>query len=281
MSYGGMVRAMSTAARTVSVEFIDADTGRTFARSDLPADQLPDSFAPDTTLQLGDDPWRVERAEPLTAAQFVPAGRLVLTVRRLVSVPPREILYSLPTICDTVPAVGPAPTQAECLELHEDDWRQVELVSRSLALTVNAELDAIQRVYDRHGQRDAEGRFFGFREIHVRAIVPLAEPVPWPRLRELLPAAQHEYAGVRLRGAAGVVTGSFAVGGPLSWYGIAKRDLVSVIGLDLATAGGPVPATAIEPVLRAFDLVVVDWCRCAAIEPDGLSDYLRAIDTRR
>jgi hypothetical protein len=52
----------------------------------------------------------------------------------------------------------------------------VELVSRSLAAVVNAELDAIQRVYERHGQRDSEGRVFGFREIHLRSIVSLAEP---------------------------------------------------------------------------------------------------------
>src|SRR5690348_16903151 len=111
---------MSAAARTVSVEFIDAPTGRVFARSDLPAGQLPDSFAPETTLHLGDDPWLVEHAEPWSAAEFVASGRLVLTVRRLTTVAPHDVRYSLPTICDALPVVGPAPTPVDCLELHED-----------------------------------------------------------------------------------------------------------------------------------------------------------------
>src|SRR2546423_1435250 len=122
----GRVRVMSKAARTVSVEFVDAATGLVFTRSDLPEDQLPDSFAPETTLHLGDDPWLVEGAEPSSAAEFVASGRLVLTVRRL-TVSPQDVLYSLPTICDALPVVGPAPTRVDCLELHEDDWRQVEL----------------------------------------------------------------------------------------------------------------------------------------------------------
>src|SRR6266536_3198985 len=103
----GMVRAMSGAARTVSVEFLDAATGVVFARSDVPEGHLPDSFAPETTLHLGDDPWLVEHAEPSSAAEFVASGRLVLTVRRLATVSPQDVLYSLPTICHELPAVGP------------------------------------------------------------------------------------------------------------------------------------------------------------------------------
>lgn len=273
-----MVRAMSTAARTISVEFIDADTGKTFARSDLPAGQLPESFAVETTLHLGADPWLVERAEPLTAAEFVLAGRLTLTVRRVRSVPAEEVLYSLPTICDALPVVGPAVAPGAGLALHEDDWRQVELASRSRAASVNAELDAIRYVYERYGQRDAAGRVVGFRSIHIRSIGPLVEPFPWRQLRGLLPESLHEYEGVSFRGSTGLVVDSFAVGlGSLSWYGVDKGGDVAVLGLHFAAAGGPVPAAWIEPIMRAFDLVVVDWCRGAAVEADHLTEYLRAV----
>jgi hypothetical protein len=66
----------------------------------------------------------------------------------------------------------------------------VELVSRSLMAAVQTELDAIRRVYEQHGQRDPHGRVFAFHEIDIRSIVPLAESVPWRRLRELLPACR-------------------------------------------------------------------------------------------
>ena len=263
----------------MSVEFVDAATGVVFARSDLPEGQLPDSFAPETTLHLGDDPWLVEHAEPSSAEQFVASGRLVLTVRRLTTVSPQDVLYSLPTICHALPAVGPATTPIDCLELHEDDWRQVELVSRSQAAAVEAELDAIQVVYEQHGLRDSGGRLVGFSKIHVRRIVPLVEPIPQQRLRDLLASSGHEYGGVRFRNSAEVAVGSFAIGvGRLAWYGVTERDSVTVLGLALAAAGGRIPAEAVGPVLREFDLVLVDWCRCAAVGPDNLPDYLAALD---
>jgi len=49
--------------------------------------------------------------------------------------------------------------------------------------------------------------------------------------------------------------------------------------LALHAATQPVAAASIEPVLRAFDLVVVDWCRGAAVGVDDLPDYLRAVAT--
>jgi hypothetical protein len=270
---------MSEASCVVSVEFIDAATGRVFARSDVPAGQLPDSFAPETTLQLGGDPWLVDRAEPSSAAEFVASGRLVLTVRRLLTVSPHDVLYSLPTICDALPVVGPAPAPVDCLEFHEDGWRQVELVSRSQAATVNTELDAIQIVYEQHGIRDSDGRVIGFNKIHVRPGDPLVESVSWQRLRGLFVPSSHAYGGVRFRGSAAVALGSFAFGvGPLVWYGLTARDNVTVLGLTFTADDRAISPEAIEPVLREFDLALVDWCRCAAIGPDRVADYLAGLD---
>jgi DNA-binding transcriptional ArsR family regulator len=124
-----LLSMIASQAEVCVCELTDA-TGVVFARSDLPEGHLPDSFAPETILHLGDDPWLVKHAEPSSAAEFIVSGRLVLTVRRLTTVSPQDVLYSLPTICHALPAVGPAATRDDCLELHEDDWRQVELVSR-------------------------------------------------------------------------------------------------------------------------------------------------------
>jgi hypothetical protein len=261
---------------TVAVEFIDAETGQAFARSDLPASQLPASFAAQTTLHLGGDQWQVERAEPTTAAEFVPAGRLVLTLRRVSVVAARDVKFSLPTICDVVPSVVPAGSDVEALELHEDDWRQIELVSRSLIDAVATELQAIRAIYDSHGVRDGQGNVFAFERIHVRSLVPLAEPLSWRALRDVLPAPEHRRP-VTFRGSTGAIAaGSFALGfGSHSWYGIVDGDDVSVVGLRLER--GPISLTSIEPVLRAFDVVLVDWCRCAVVDPSNLVDYARAV----
>jgi hypothetical protein len=51
---------------------------------------------------------------------------------------------------------------------------------------------------------------------------------------------------------------------------------VTVLGLHL-DGDEPVQAADIEPVLHAFDLVLVDWCRCAAVLPENLAGYLNSV----
>src|SRR5581483_4190115 len=75
------------------------------------------------------------------------------------------------------PPLAPGTTKhGNVLELHEDDWRQVELVARSQGVEVCRCLGHIDRIY-------AEERTPGgaFRQLHVRTEV--AEPLPDSRLR--------------------------------------------------------------------------------------------------
>ncbi|MDG4824591.1 hypothetical protein O7635_22305 [Asanoa sp. WMMD1127] len=250
-------------ARTVAVEFVDAATGQPFARSDIPVGQLPETFAVHTNLDLAGQSWTVVTAEPPTAAEFRASGRLVLTLSR-------AILYSLPTLCAELPPIGPAAPDA--LVLHEDDWRQVELVTAGLAEVVTAELAEVRRVWE----EEAVGH--GFRSLHVRAapVAPLVPPLPEGELLGLLPRGRRR-AGVAFGGADGIVVDSFAVDcGPLRVYGLTAGSHVTVLGLQI---GGPGPvsgdtAAALAGVLRRFDLNLVDWCRCAVVGPDSLAAYL-------
>src|SRR6266511_1286637 len=142
-----------TEADVVEVVFLDADTNEMIGRSVLPAEQLPDSFEPDTTVQIGDSTWSVERAEPPTAARFRPARKLTLSLRRVHLVPARDILYSLPTICDLLPSVGDARHDDGRFEMLEDDWRQVEMAHADLTDVVEPRLRAIPAISDHHTPR--------------------------------------------------------------------------------------------------------------------------------
>src|SRR5690242_17556226 len=110
--------------RAIHVELFDAATGTLIGEADLPAEQLPESFAASTTLHLGDADWHVERAEPMTRDEYVKAGHLVLRLREVVQVDPKQILFSLPTIEDALPPLHDGPGE-EAAALREDDWRQV------------------------------------------------------------------------------------------------------------------------------------------------------------
>lgn len=56
--------------KTISVNFIDVETGNTFATSDLKPDQLPESFEASTTMNIQNECWEVVEAIPVTLAEF-------------------------------------------------------------------------------------------------------------------------------------------------------------------------------------------------------------------
>ncbi|GAA1808621.1 hypothetical protein GCM10009682_32970 [Luedemannella flava] len=270
-------------APTVTVEFVDAETGQTIGRSEMPATTLPPSFAPRTTVDFDDAAWQVEGADPVSSEEYLARRHLVLTVRRLGAINSEQIRYSLPTICDPLPPMLPNAPSGELLELHEDDWRQVELISGTQANAVMADFEAIKRIYDGHGISGPDGILRGFGSIHLRERItePLSPALPGRQLRRLLPDIQHVYRGVGFRDTPGGVAGSFALGlGPIAMYGVTDNETVTTLALhpdDRATLGLlDSVAAGITSVMRAFDLLFVDWCHCGTVDADQVADYLRA-----
>ncbi|MBO0803191.1 MAG: hypothetical protein J2P25_08975 [Nocardiopsaceae bacterium] len=269
----------------VKVIFIDGADGGEVGRSNLPADQLPETFGAGTNVDIDGTSWLVERAEPESAAQWRASRTLTLTLRRASSpaVPARDILFSLPSICDVLPAVADNQSRADALEIHEDDWRQVEMVADSLSGMIQSELRAIQATYDERARRASDGGIIGFDSIHVRA--QLARPLPVPlslrQVLSMLPRPSRQYAGVAFEGMPGVAVDSFAMAfGGVSLYGLADGDAIESLCLgrrevpEVPDAGPPGLIPGLRAVLDAFDLVIIDWCQCSVIGPDSVAGYL-------
>lgn len=270
----------------VRVSLIDAETGEVFARTELAAGQLPQSFAPATRLDLDGDKWDVVLAEPSTAAEYTASGSLELIVRRIRFVDPLEIKYTLPTFYDPLPPTDPAAgAHRDDLVIHEDDWRQVELVSADVLVEAGAELAAIAEIRRHHSRlvEDGARSMRVFERIRVRQgpVSPLPGGLPLRRLLALLPPAGTSYKGVRCRDARERLAGSFAVGfGTLALYGRADGDRASELCLTRTSQPGLPPAAAGEladglvRVLRAFDLRLVDWCQARLLDASGVPGWL-------
>ncbi len=148
--------------REVTVTLINDATGETFGVTPMSPDDIPESFAIETTLHIGEADWSVVHAAPRTRAEYSRSGSLVLRLRRVEKVDLRDILFSLPSICDRIEGLGNTALSEDEYVLAEDDWRQLELVSRQFADECDAEIAAIRRI---HEQASAK---VGWREIHVR-----------------------------------------------------------------------------------------------------------------
>jgi hypothetical protein len=234
---------------SVHLELVDAATGETLQAGVLPAERLPETFAVETTLHLGDEEWRVEGADPETRAAAVERGALRLALRRVQRVDPREILYSLPTLEDALP---PVVAGAPFLELHEDEWRQVELVAARFEPEIAAELADIRAVVDSAGP----GR--GYRALHVRRRIPrpLGDvTIAVEALGAILGAPPRATVGFRGQ----TVAGGFAFGGV---YGREEGGVAQVIAL----APGVDPV-ALRGLARDHDLLLVDWVAVSSRRP--------------
>ncbi|HEY7093015.1 MAG TPA: hypothetical protein VH393_07540, partial [Ktedonobacterales bacterium] len=197
---------------TIRVTLIESTTGRILGRSDLPIDQLPASFETSTTLHLGDQDWHVDKAEAGTADEFGHTGALTLTLSPVATMDPRKILFTLPTLDATLPPLDEhvMASGSQALELHEDDWRQIEFVSAKHAREIEAELADIKTIYQNH--RVDNGSFLGFYEIHMRKRIPapLDPPLALDEVEATLGALMRSHDAISFEGAPGIVPASFA-----------------------------------------------------------------------
>jgi hypothetical protein len=274
--------------KNVRVVFVDASTGAAFANTDCPPEQLPESFEAHTTVNVQGQDWEVQSAVPVTRAEFMKTGELRLSLRKLniVKMPPGDILYSLPTICDGIPgiAAGSSKLSKHVLELHEDDWRQIELFSAAHLDEVRACLAKIEGICAK--ERMPSG---GFKNIHLRSerTAPIAgNGLTLSGLGSIFSPGMTAYDGVSYRGVAGLIAGGFGfrTGAHLDVYGIASGGSVTTVGLllDHLSSTFEADASSLAHLLRANDLVLVDWCRVQVVDgrEEHVVGYLRSVATR-
>lgn len=140
----------------VKVTFIDEATGGSFGVTEMLPTDLPESFEIDTTLHLGNEDWSVVGAQPKTRAEYEKSKSLVLRLRRI-EMDPSNIMFSLPSICDSIPGVTEHKLSGAEFILAEDDWRQFEFVSNDRAADVDDEIEKIRLI---HENASESGYFF-------------------------------------------------------------------------------------------------------------------------
>lgn len=247
--------------KTVEVTLIELGKDEAFGVSQVPVDQLPDTFEINTTLHLGDVDWQVVEARPTTKAEFRETGKVtvVLAKQEIFDIDPAKVLFSLPTISNDMAMVEAVASLENVLVLHEDDWRQFEFLSVSLNELAQQEVQDILAIY--HTQRQASG----FKQIHVRKRI--GEPLPDVALplESLAQAFEIEkcFSGVAFNNAAATIINGFAwqtASGWIFWGQTdAQSNLVVLCLLPPHEAEAKIMANKIDDFLLANDLLLIDW----------------------
>ena len=266
----------------IRVEIIDANMKHHFRPTLFAPEQLPESFEAATTMHLDGGDYEVIEATPITAAEFRRTGnlRLVVRERKIVKLDPSELLYSLATISNELPPIEPGTTKLEkqVVELHEDDWRQVEFVAMAQQEQIVAELAAIGRIYQE--QRTEEGYF---RAIHVRAGLP--EPLAGAAitLAEVIAAFDPppvRLDGIAYRDVAGLVANGFALRllSGIELLGVIdEAGHIAVLCLSHARPNNALERDlpALSRFAQAHRLCLISWYRAEQFPPE--ESALRAL----
>ncbi|GCE31182.1 hypothetical protein KDA_66660 [Dictyobacter alpinus] len=260
---------------TIETIFIDNSTGQVFGKAEMPVENLPQSFALDTTMHIGDEDWTVANAEPMTAEEFMRTGKLVLTLQKVVKVPAKDILFTLPTLCDEIPPVlaGSTKQGKHICELHEDDWRQIEFISIAQQDAIDDEFTKIRDIYQKFSV--SNGQFFVFKHIHVRQPIDvlLPEGILLDQLTDFFAPMLSRYDGIAYQGSDGLIEGGFAFSVATHlFYGQHVDGMVKMLGIKV---GASVPTKkedivyALQHFMTTYRLYLVDWCSLQIIPADA------------
>ncbi len=194
----------------------------------------------------------------------------------------KPILFSLPTINDSLPTVSNSILRRdEDLTMHEDDWRQFEAVSQEYDEAINSELADIRRIYEEKSKQVGEYRLF--TDIHVRKRIPAPFPRPlnWAGFISACGVSDRGAANVSFSDSQGIIEGGFAIRvGEITFYGV--RDSQGIRTLCLIPTHRPgltqEQAQHISEYLSTHGLVLIEWPSARVFREKDILNcfYLRA-----
>ena len=87
----------------IKVQFIDSSNGNVIGVSEMPPEQLPETFEIQTTMHLNDEDWSIEEAIPAHSKDFLQSKNLTLKMRKVEKMNPNDIWFTTPTISNEFP----------------------------------------------------------------------------------------------------------------------------------------------------------------------------------
>jgi hypothetical protein len=179
-----------------------------------------------------------------------------------------QILYTLPTICEKLPPLEKtAQLPKDSIRMHEDYWRQIELVPIAYRSQVEDQLKSFIAF------RDAHKKGGGYSEIFIR--------------KNVYPTLQNQWISLANLGARPVglalgdqkVVGGFAIpdkSGAYLYGHTEPRGIIIYLGLESSSAGNLTPefASFVSNFASSQKLFMVDWYK-GQIIPEVTAETLK------
>ncbi len=169
----GLLDKIFGKSNKIKVQFIDSSSGKVIGISEMPPEQLPETFELQTTMHLNDEDWSIEEAIPAHSKDFLQSKSLTLKMRKVEKMNPNDIWFTTPTISNEFPQTEPQTKETDFdIIIHEDDYRQKEFLNTSALPKIEEEFRAIKEVWTNHSKKSDE--YTLFKNCHTRKTIGLA-----------------------------------------------------------------------------------------------------------
>jgi hypothetical protein len=261
MNYAKLLSAATTLfPKTVKVKLIDAATGELLHKHKIPLQQLPVAFNKPTILEINNLHWRVLKADPVLADDFMFTKKLTLHVRDAATMSAHaQELFDVPSICDPLPATGASVLYNEfTLAITGNGWRQLEFLPIQHWSIIEEEIKTVEGILG--GQPNA---LIGYVEQYHRKKTGAIElGIPWQTFFALLPRPM---SGNVYYDEKGFVENGFALRTEsYTYYGLLKNG--NIQSLCLTQYDGI--DDELMQVLETFKLVLTDWCNASTLSAE-------------
>jgi len=249
-------------SNTIKVQFIDSSNGNVIGISEMPPEQLPETFEIQTTMHLNDEDWSIEEAIPAHSKEFLQSKNLTLKMKKVEKMNPNDIWYTTPTISNEFPQTNTKTKDSEFdISIHEDDYRQKEFLNISSLPQIKEELKAIKEIWENHSKKSEE--YTLFKNCHARKTIGLPNlSIDFNEMQTLLNSnstGQVIINGEILSNGFGLKTENTAYFGTLN-YG-------KVVELCISQWNEKT-TNEILKINKEFNLIFVDWFNCDIIDND-------------
>ncbi|VAW49550.1 hypothetical protein MNBD_GAMMA03-925 [hydrothermal vent metagenome] len=249
--------------QTIEVKIFEGESKTPFATSNMPITQLPDTFEIDTTMHLGGDEWIILDAKPIEKVAFRKSGKLslYLTKKKIYQMDPNDLLYSLPTINDSLANVEHADSLENVAVFLEDNWRQFEFLEAKFKSYIGEEFADIDNIYSNHKEN------IGFNQLHVRKRIPDPFDQAGLIIDDLFTSFEidKKYDGVAFNSAAGTLVGGFAFETKSGWILWGQKDQKGkIVVLNISQTGQSSlndMAEKVDAFTQKYSLYIVNWPR--------------------
>jgi len=187
---------------------------------------------------------------------------------------PNELLMTIPTIENTFPEFE-NKTDTNNLKILEDDWRQIEFVSKNQKALIDQEIDSITYIFDHEMHQGKD--YSAFKNLYVRRLISKPVSLTFEKVKMYLGDSKVKLAGITINGNGGQVKNGFSISSMgFNYYGIKdENNVVSVLCFYVADTdeGSEISVDKISKFLKAENLYLVDWIHRKIIDEKNVKDF--------